>query len=167
MTITTSRPDSMELREAGFGLRIAAILIDASIVLIVFAILNVVLYKIGALGTIEDSQHSPLFVVWRYEESWLVGFAVLCASVVVTWTTISGSPGDLLLGLNVVRSRDDARAGLVRCTWRLMVSISLLGFGFLGAWRGKRALHDRLSGTRLVREDESTFSVAYYRARGW
>lgn len=163
----SSRSDSIELREAGFGLRIAAILIDASIVLILFALLNMALYKFGVLGTVEDSQRSPLLVVWRSEVPWLAGFAVLCASMVVSWATISGSPGDLLLGLNVVRSRDGTRAGLVRCTWRLLVSMSLLGFGFLGTWRGKRALHDRLSGTRMVREDESTFSVAYYRARGW
>lgn len=167
MASTTPRPDSIELREAGFGLRVAAILIDALIVLIVFVILNVALYKFGILGTVEDSQHSPLFVVWGFEAPWFVLFAVLCASLVVSWATISGSPGDLLLGLNVVRSRDGARAGAVRCMWRLMVSVSLLGFGFLGARRGKRALHDRLSGTRMVREDESTFSIAYYRARGW
>jgi uncharacterized RDD family membrane protein YckC len=167
MSRTPTHADSSELREAGIGTRVLAMLIDALIGVFVFALLNVVLYKFGVLGSVADSQNSPLLDVWKYSEPWLFGLAVSCLATVLSWTIISGSPGDLLLGLNVVRSRDGARAGLVRCTWRLLISVSLLGFGLLGAWRGKRAWHDRLSGTRMVYEDESTLSVAYYRARGW
>lgn len=69
------------------------------------------------------------------------------------------------MGVNVVRARDARRAGVVRCAWRLAISLALLGLGFLGAWRGQRALHDRISGTRVVHEDEATHSVAHYAAR--
>lgn len=51
--------------------------------------------------------------------------------------------------------------GIVRCSWRLGVCLGLAGLGFVGAWRGKRAFHARMSGTSVVHEDESTYSVAH------
>ena len=151
-------------REAGVAPRLAALLLDAGIIVVLFAALNLVLHKFGVLPALEVSQPSPLLALWSQAGPWIALTAILGCLVILAWAVAAGTPGALLMGLNVLRVRDRCRAGVLRCAWRLVICVALCGLGFLGAWRGKRALHDRLSGTRVVREDEST--LHYYQCTG-
>ena len=59
-----------------------------------------------------------------------------------------------------VRARDGRPAGLARLVMRVVVSIVTLGLGMLWARGGRPALHDRITGTRLVIEDERLVVLA-------
>ena len=153
-----------QAREAGVGLRLVALLLDALIAVFAFALFNVVLAKFGVLAPLKQSQPSPLVELWQHASPWLALLGAMCALVILAWSLAAGTPGALLMGVNVVRNRDGQRVGLTRGACRLIISVALGGLGFIGAWRGQRALHDRICGTRAVREDESTAGVADYAA---
>ena len=151
--------------EAGMGLRLAALLLDAAIALLAFALLNVVLSKFGVLASLKDSQISPLVEFWQHAGPWIPLIVAICLLVVLMWSLAAGTPGALLMGVNIVCKVDGRRVGLARSVCRLIVSVGLVGVGFIGASRGQRALHDRICGTRTVRENELTHSIADYAAR--
>jgi uncharacterized RDD family membrane protein YckC len=162
--LTAAVSASSASREAGIGLRVAALLLDLGIAVFGFALLNVVLSKFGVLAPLHSSQHSPLVELWQHSSPWLTLLVATCTLVIVAWTIAAGTPGAMLMGVNVVRNGDGRRVGLIRSALRLLVSVGLGGVGWFGAWRGQRALHDRICGTRTVREDESTRCVADYAA---
>ena len=151
--------------EAGIGLRLAALLLDSAIAVLAFALLNVVLSKFGVLASLKDSQVSPLVEFWQHSSPWITLVVANCVLVILMWSFAAGTPGALLMGVNIVRKVDGRRVGLARSACRLIVSVGLVGFGFIGASHGQRALHDRICGTRTVRENELTHSVADYAAR--
>ncbi|MCL4484847.1 MAG: RDD family protein [Nitrospirae bacterium] len=76
------------------------------------------------------------------------------------WAISSETPGQSLFGLTVIRDSGDAErvrigpGGALRRTLVFGGSFLLLGLGFLAALANDRrlALHDCLSGTRVVRE---------------
>jgi len=76
------------------------------------------------------------------------------------WAVSSETPGESLFGLTVVRESEEperSRIGLGKALGRTLAfggSILTLGLGFLPALANDRrmALHDCLSGTRVVRE---------------
>jgi uncharacterized RDD family membrane protein YckC len=87
----------------------------------------------------------------------LVAFcAMLNAGYLVLFTTASGQTvGKVLLGLRVVAD-DSRRVPVTQAAVRTAlsaVSLAVLGLGYLPALVGadRRALHDRLSNTRVVR----------------
>ncbi len=76
------------------------------------------------------------------------------------WAISSETPGESVFGLTVVRESDEperSRIGLGKALGRTLAfggSVLTLGLGFLPALTNDRrmALHDCLSGTRVVRE---------------
>lgn len=82
------------------------------------------------------------------------------AVFIVGWALRGASPGKLLLELRVVDARSGRHPGWVQSAIRYLgylVSALPLGLGFLWAAfdRERRALHDRLAGTRVVHVAES------------
>jgi uncharacterized RDD family membrane protein YckC len=82
----------------------------------------------------------------------LVGIVV----PVLGWATVGATPGKLLTGLRVIGGGRRRGIGLGRALMRLCgmwVSAALLGLGFLmvAFTRDKRALHDHLAGTAVMR----------------
>lgn len=83
---------------------------------------------------------------------------------VVGWAGWGCTPGKLLLELRVVDARSGARPGWVQAMIRLLgyvVSALPLGLGFVWAAfdRDRRALHDKLASTRVVRVEERVLPV--------
>jgi uncharacterized RDD family membrane protein YckC len=80
---------------------------------------------------------------------------------VVSWGKAGASPGKWLLGLRIIDYRQRYPIGFGRATLRLlayMVSSLTLGIGHLLVLfrRDRRALHDILAGTRVVRRPRSS-----------
>ncbi len=156
---------TVALCEVGVGRRLVAVLLDLGVAAILFVMLNVVLYKFGMLSAPKGSSLSPLLAVWSHAGPLVAFFGTLCALVVLSWSLIGGTPGALLIGINVVRERDGCTAGILRCTARLTAIFALAGLGVFSARRGRRAWYDRMTGMRAVREDELTNDLAHYLAR--
>ncbi len=140
--------------------RILAFLIDFSLG-IFFSELGVYLLRREVLaGTPRDDLFNPLrqwalssFHFWAVSAGIFLYFFLFLAA-------LSETPGLSLFGLTVVRDSDDGelraigtRRALSR-TLSLLVSLMTLGLGFLFALGNdrRRALHDCLSGTRVIRQ---------------
>ena len=71
------------------------------------------------------------------------------------WQKFLGTPGKMLMGIQIVDFNTGRRAGIIKSTVRYfayLVSIIPLGLGFL--WvafdKNKRGFHDHLSGTAVI-----------------
>jgi len=135
---------------AGFWLRFVAFWVDN--VLITAAVLLVVGLPAMPEGGSLDFQAA---LDWaKRVQPWQLALAAVY-KILSTWRW-SATPGKLLLGMRVVRAADDSPVGLQEATLRFigsLVSEFLLMAGYLfAAFRDdKRALHDLLAGTRVVR----------------
>ena len=104
--------------------------------------------------------------------AWLVPYALLAALYHVGFEASSwqGSPGKHALGLRVVDATADAPAGIGQLALRHAGgALSWLTLNLGHAWAAlppaKRALHDRLSGTRVLCDDPAARLPAW--ARCW
>jgi uncharacterized RDD family membrane protein YckC len=129
------------LRPAGFFIRLAAYLVD---VLWMAALATGVSFAFGGPMTSAGSTAMALsgLVLW-------LGVAVL------GWAVLGATPGKLLLGLRVIAAGRQRGVGFGVAIMRLcgtMVS-GILGIGYLmvAFTKDKRALHDHLAGTMVVR----------------
>jgi uncharacterized RDD family membrane protein YckC len=73
---------------------------------------------------------------------------------------VGGTPGQRVLGLEIVRHVDGVRAGPLRLLARaVLVAVGLipLGLGHVASWftRERRGLHDLLTGTVVVRRGQA------------
>jgi uncharacterized RDD family membrane protein YckC len=71
------------------------------------------------------------------------------------WGIRGATPGKRLLGLTVQGEDGSQPIGATRAAVRLfgyLVSAALLGAGFIMVALGGRGLHDRIAGTRVVRQ---------------
>ena len=129
-------------RHAGFWIRVAATLVDAIwMTAVVFALTLPFGGVTSETGVLVSSLLSMMF-----------GIVV----PVIGWAIFGATPGKALLGLRVIGGKRRRGLGLVLAFLRLcgvMVSAALLGLGFLmvAFSRDKRALHDHLAGTAVVR----------------
>ena len=86
-----------------------------------------------------------------------IGFPLLCLLYYVFfWGARGATPGKSLLGLSVQTEEGDSPIGFRRAVIRVvgyMVSTVILGLGFvmIAFSDDKRALHDRIAGTRVMR----------------
>ncbi|RKZ35899.1 MAG: hypothetical protein DRQ37_05390 [Gammaproteobacteria bacterium] len=99
---------------------------------------------------------------WRL----LVGLSSLGAgsAMALLWSTLHGTPGQLLLGHQVLTTDSGQRLSFARGLFRaLAVAVTLLPFGvgfFWVLWDAKRQpLYDLIAGTMVVVEEESHRSV--------
>ena len=129
-------------RPAGFWIRLVAALIDGIWISLLLAAASLPFG--GPL-----SPNGQLVVTFL---SLLVGIVV----PVLGWATIGATPGKLLTGLRVIGGDRRRGIGFGRALMRLCgvwVSAAILGIGFLmvAFTRDKRALHDHLAGTAVMR----------------
>lgn len=150
------------LRYAGFWIRFGAILIDAVILSVVQGVIFMALFG-GAFITVfqQVSRGVPepdpalagsvLASVGMFQ---LVSFAAQLAYSIFFWVRFGATPGKMALGLKVVKaSGGPLTAGLAIGRYSgVILSSLILGIGFMMAgWDDqKRALHDRLAGTRVI-----------------
>ena len=87
--------------------------------------------------------------------NWRRRAPVAAKTALATAGAMGGTPGSLLLGVVLVSSGGQ-RPGLLRAAVRLATALALGGLGLLWSFGGRPALHDRVSGTRLVLEDEAS-----------
>ena len=92
-----------------------------------------------------------------------VGMAILGSAA--TCHLLGATPGGLLFGCEVVDWRSRSRLGWVRAGWRMAGAVVLfapVGLGLLSALSRPdgRAWYDRLSGSRVIIEDEASLTLA-------
>lgn len=142
-------------RKAGFWIRLAAWIADlACLFLIIIALTFVALTTIYLGGQLGGEINDLVIALAGYTSATIVLF-----SGVVYFTIFVGScgqtPGKMLFHLKVVRVNGQeityGEAFLRSLYW--MLSLLLFGLGFLMiAWtRHKRAMHDMLAGTSVIR----------------
>lgn len=151
--------------DAGFTRRVGALALDAAIALTAFAVINLALYKLGLIVAPAGDPSHPL-AGWLRPGVMAGVAAAVSVGLIASWRWLQGTPGALLMGANVVRAADGASAGSIRLVLRLAVALLLGGVGLLWSLGGRAALHDRLSGTRLVLEDDSLVALADLAAKG-
>lgn len=132
----------VETREyAGFWIRFVAVIIDGIVLQIVFSILNVMLgYNAMEPPTAVSSLESVLS----------------CIYYVAMTVALGQTLGKMAVGIKVIRD-DGSQNGVLRMILREVVGkfvsgiILCIGFMMAGWDREKRALHDMIAGTRVVK----------------
>jgi uncharacterized RDD family membrane protein YckC len=139
--------DAGELAPAGFWIRFVAVLID----LLVFLVTDVLLGAAARLFWGGRIVEAALF------KGTLVAVLLLFAIAyyVVLHTVFGQTIGKAAVGVKVVGVDDGgltARASILRCVGYVGSFVTfLIGFAIAGFRRDRRALHDLLAGTRVVR----------------
>jgi len=142
---------------AGFWIRFVALIVDG-------IVLAVVLLPIGfalgvAIGVIAGSQPDPdeagALIVGLQLLVNLFSYVVQCAYETFFLGRFGATPGKMVVGIKVVRP-DGSRLTYWRAFgryWARILNGFTLGIGFIiAAFDGeKRALHDHICGTRVVR----------------
>ena len=143
------RPDE---EAAGFGIRLVAAVVDSMILGIPLLVATLV------WGTFAlDGDAAPRSVPTGSLVVISIGFPLLCLLYYVFfWGARGATPGKSLLGLSVQTEEGDSPIGFRRAVIRVvgyMVSTLMLGLGFvmIAFSDDKRALHDRIAGTRVMR----------------
>ena len=146
---------SYSLPYAGFWIRFAAKLIDG---IIVFILLVVAIF-VGAETMVPPDDATPMeaaehaMLMQRIWQLVFVGMMVAFNTIFVgTW---GGTPGKLLCGLRIVRP-DGTKVSYLRALGRALAEIlsaMILMIGYLMAAfdSEKRALHDWIASTRVIR----------------
>ena len=145
---------------AGFWRRLAATLIDTLIIVPVLAI-TVYLVNGGKLSRqLLDSDPFALYNPWLTLALELSLFGL----VVFFWVRFLGTPGKLLLGCQIVNAKSGQPLTIGRAVLRYfayLVSALPLFTGFL--WIAfdprKQGFHDKIAGSVVIIEDESTKSL--------
>ncbi len=128
----------------GFWARVLASIIDNILITVVMVPL-----AIPAMALMNGVEHGE--VIWQLIAS-LIGAVV----VIALWTTVGSTPGKMVLNAKVLDAKTMRPPGVWRSTGRYLgylVSALPLGLGFLWvAWdRRKRAWHDHIAGTVVMR----------------
>jgi uncharacterized RDD family membrane protein YckC len=144
---------SADMRYAGFWIRFVALLIDgiAMQALSFLAILPIVYWMDG----MEDMGLVASWFIAQQDYSY-IGFFVAVAYAVFFVGRFGATPGKMALGLLIV-TEDGGRVGYLRAFCRYLSTILsgiILCIGYLmAAFDGeKRALHDRICSTRVIRK---------------
>ncbi len=142
-------------RKAGFWMRLAAWLIDVvCLFLVTIASTVVALTTIYLGGQLGGEINDPVIALGGYTVA-----VIVLLSGVVYFTLFVGScgqtPGKMLFRLKVVRANGQemtyGRAWLRSQAWMLSLLLFGLGFLMIACTRQKRALHDILAGTSVIR----------------
>lgn len=149
-------------RYGGFWVRLAAVLIDS---FLYGAVSMLILYAL----------YGPDYLQWSFRGAgaggyyglghWLLDWTLPPLIIVICWRFFLGTPGKLLMGLNVVDARTGRAVGFPQALLRYLgYFISALPFGLGFLWilwdKRKQGFHDKIARTLVVREDESRKSLA-------
>jgi uncharacterized RDD family membrane protein YckC len=139
---------------AGFWIRFLAVLIDGIILFVVDSILNFAVLGTSAIrfgGNPADigAAMSGIAVIW------LLSVAIQCAYETFFIGKMGATPGKMALGLKVVRADgtpvDYARAAGRYFAKILSTIILFIGYIMAGFDAQKRALHDMICDTRVIK----------------
>jgi uncharacterized RDD family membrane protein YckC len=139
-------------RYAGFWIRFVAYLIDALIVGFASVAIQAVLIPGLRLGSSRPSTAAALAAVGI---AYLVGLALAVTYEALFVSKLGATPGKMVVGLKVVRP-DGGPVSLGRAAGRyfaklLSAIILLIGFIMAGFDKEKRALHDMIVDTRVIK----------------
>jgi uncharacterized RDD family membrane protein YckC len=155
-----SEPAAVQQDAAGFWIRLAAYLIDGFILALPMGVVlgGVALASLrsAAAGELDPGTASAGDAAFLMTASSIIGFLLPAVYCLAFWSTSGATPGKRLLGLRILRGSGEPALGVGRAALRLFgyaLSFLLLGVGFLiiAFSQDKRALHDRLADTRVVR----------------
>ena len=135
---------------AGFWIRFGAHTIDGVILGIVSMVTNFFL-----MGVVSLRRMDPATMIVSLSSAYSAQFAISAAYYSLFAWKFGGTPGKLALGLRIVRP-DGSRLSLGLSIGRyaaMMVTNFTMGIGYAMAAidEEKRALHDRLAGTRVIK----------------
>ncbi|TDP61601.1 RDD family protein [Roseateles toxinivorans] len=157
-----SRPAPPARQPAGMAARLCAFLLDALLMLALSAPLMWLAYR-EPIARLDDVRPLSMAINWLLP-------GLIC---ILFWCWQGATPGKLLAGIRVIDMRTGARPGLWQSLLRWLgyfVSALPLGLGLLWAAidPDKRAWHDRLAGTQVVRRrprnnDEPGYFAAHWR----
>jgi uncharacterized RDD family membrane protein YckC len=139
---------------AGFGIRLVAALVD-SMILGIPLLVGTLLWGTFAL---DGREAGPQSIPAGSLALASVAFPLLCCGYYVFfWAARGATPGKSLLGLCVQTQDGDSPIGYQRAVVRLLgycVSSLIVGMGFvmIAFSDDKRGLHDRVAGTRVMRQ---------------
>lgn len=143
-------------RYAGLWRRIAAMLIDASLIAVVLSC--ALLGWISLTGEMPDWKSRSAVVL-------VAGSAcILFILMIVLDYLVQGTPGLQLMDCRIVDARTGRRINLGQSLRRgisipLSVMPGLLGLFWIGWDRRRQAFHDKLGGTLVVRNDDALKSL--------
>jgi uncharacterized RDD family membrane protein YckC len=140
---------SVELKYAGFWVRVGAFIIDSIlIVLVIFPILW------SIYGSEYFKSEKIIYGFWDFVISWV--FPAI--AVIVFWIYRSATPGKIALGLKIIDADTGEKPSLGQCIIRYLgyyVSIFplCLGLIWVGFDKKKQGWHDKLAGTYVIIDD--------------
>jgi uncharacterized RDD family membrane protein YckC len=150
VNVRKAKPDE---EAAGFGIRLVAALVDSMILGIPLLVATLV----WGTFALDSGDGAPPSVPTGSLAVISFGFPLLCLLYYVFfWGARGATPGKSLLGLSVQTEEGETPIGFRRAGLRVvgyMVSSLILGLGFvmIAFSDDKRALHDRIAGTRVMR----------------
>lgn len=152
------------IRYAGFGARIAAGAIDLTLLLLLASLLTWLGIEIQA-----PAPENRAELVQAAQELWrevlLVPMLILViAALTLSWTRFLATPGQLLMGCRVLRRGRPVPLNPYLALWRGLAMLVLAGptavpLLIMFFDRRRRAVHDWLSDSVVVEEDESQVSL--------
>ena len=159
--VVMARPggDAVSWHYAGFFRRVAATLLDFLLLGLMVPLLMVLIRGPEALmayGT--GAELSGAFGLTMLEN-------LLPALItIVLWVSLGATPGKFLMGCHIIDLRSGRRPGPGRATLRYLgylLSALPLGLGFLWViWdRRRQGWHDKLAGTLVVMEDDTSVEI--------
>lgn len=145
------------LQYAGLWRRFGAFLIDLFLVAMLFV------FGLLAVSTITGEP-----VAWgsRAVTAWMVSGLLLAVIIkVVLQSRYQGTPGMLLMGFRIIDARTGLRMNLGQAERRsaavlLAILPGLLGLLWIALDRRKQGLHDKLTETLVILEDEALKTLA-------
>jgi len=143
---------------AGFGRRLAAVLLDALIWTPVSLLLPYAVYGGDYLRWLAQpiGDREAFYGAWDL----FISQGLPPILVVALWRLLTGTPGKLLMGCQVVDARSGRHVSVGQAIARYLgylVSALPLGLGFLWIlWdRRRQGFHDKLARTLVIREQEA------------
>jgi uncharacterized RDD family membrane protein YckC len=137
----------------GFWIRFVASLIDGIIVLVADGIAQY--FILGSMTTVMPGPGAAAAALSRVGASSLIGMAIGCTYEAWFVGKMAATPGKMALGLKVVRPDGSAVSyarGAARYFAKILSAIILMiGYIMAGFDAQKRALHDMICDTRVVR----------------
>lgn len=135
-----------DFEAAGFWRRFCAVMLDV-LLFFVFITIPVSLTMGSVMLSTGSEQHNWVNVTFGYILPFLL--------TLWFWQKFLGTPGKMLMGIQIVDFNTGRRASVMKSTVRYvayLVSMIPLGLGFL--WvafdKNKRGFHDHLSGTAVI-----------------
>ena len=149
---------------AGFWRRLAAVLVDALILLPIVGLMFYLGFKLTHGGDISlQALDADPFLLYNPAALMALDLAIF-ALVVYCWVKFRGTPGKLLLGCQLIDADSGHSLSIARAILRYFAYLVsalplMLGFLWIAFDRRKQGFHDKIARSVVIIEDESTKSL--------